>query len=163
MNRKLLTGGGVALGSLALIAGVIVYLANARGAEIAQRRAEVERSIAMGKLVQAFSASRGDLVMKNGARQQLIGARAMLISVKPAERHGTWLALGRTSSGTYFGQRFSLDPDGVMKPIADAQEISAGVAFAEVRLQIAASGATADAAQEFLNAATTGQAAQVRR
>lgn len=149
---------GAAAAVLIVAAGAVVYLANQRGEEIARQRAEVAQRATAGKLVQAFRESRGVLVMRDGSRQALEGATSLLLTTKPvAGEKATWLALGRTGSGVYFGQRFSEDLGGAVRPATDAQEVSREVALGELRAQIAASGADRDAAQAFLQAATTGK------
>lgn len=72
------------------------------------QRAEIAQQAVAGKLVQAFRESRSVLAMKNGTRDELEGATSFLLTTKPAAgEKATSLALGRTGSGIYFGQRFS--------------------------------------------------------
>jgi hypothetical protein len=149
---------------LVVAAGAVVYLANQRGEEIARERAERTAQIAAGKLVQAFVESKSVLVMKDGARRELVGATATLLSTRPvAGEKLTWLALGRAASGAYFGQRFGANEKGDVRPLTDAQEIAAEVALGELRAQISASGADVEATQAFIQAATTGKAVPVGR
>ena len=162
-SRWLVCGGAVAVVLIAA-AGAVVYLANQRGEEIARQRAEAAQRATAGKLVQAFRESRGVLVMRDGSRQLLQGATSLLLTTKPVlGEKATWLALGRTGSGVYFGQRFSEGPGGAVRPATDVQEVSREVALGELRAQIAASGAEADAAQAFIQAATTGKPVAVGR
>jgi len=151
---------GAAAFVVALAAGVVVYLANQRGEEIVRQRAEIAQRAAAGNLVQAFRESKGVLIMSDGSRQALEGATSLLLTTKPvAGEKATWLALGRTGSGVYFGRRFSQGPGGAVRPLTDAQEVSQEVALGELRAQIAASGAKADAAEVFIQAATSGKPA----
>ncbi|CAN7328206.1 hypothetical protein [Variovorax sp. LjRoot178] len=164
LRGSALVWAGAAAAVLVLTAGVVVYLANQRGAEIARQRAEIAQQLAAGKLVQAFRASKNVLAMKDGSRQELVGATSFLLTTKPvAGEKATWLALGRTGSGIYFGQRFSEGPGGVVRAVTDAQEVSPEVALGELRAQIAASGADAEGAQAFLDAVSTGQPVEVKR
>lgn len=159
----LLWGGGTAT-VLALAAGVVVFLANQRGEEIARRRAEHAEQQAAGKLVQAFRDSKGVLAMKDGSRRELAGETSVLLITKPvAGEAATWLALGRTAHGVYFGQRFSMGVSGAVRAVTDAQEVSSDVALGELRARIAASGAEDQAAQVFLEAARTGEPVAVGR
>ena len=159
----------LALGAAAAVvmvvaAGAVVYLANQRGEEIARERAERIEKSAAGKLVRAFVESKSVLIMKDGARRELVGATATLLSTKPVPGEKlTWLALGRSASGAYFGQRFGANEKGDVRPLTDAQEISAEVALGELRAQITASGADVEATQAFIQAATTGKAVPVSR
>ncbi|VTU44981.1 hypothetical protein [Variovorax sp. RA8] len=149
---------------LVAAAGAVVYLANQRGEEIARGRVERAEQIAVGKLVQAFVSSKSVLVMKDGSRRELLGVTATLLSTKPvAGERLTWLALGRAADGTYFGQRFRASAQGEVWPVTDAQEVAAEFALGELRAQIAASGADVKAARAFMQAATTGAEASVRR
>ncbi|WP_232081429.1 hypothetical protein [Variovorax sp. WDL1] len=156
--------GSAAAVVLVVAAGTVVYLANQRGEEIARERTARAEQAAAGKLVQAFVNARSVLVMKDGSRRQLVGATATLLSTKPLPGEKlTWLALGRAASGAYFGQRFGANEKGDVRPVTDAQEVSAEVALGELRSQISASGAKADAAQAFLQAATSGRAVALGR
>lgn len=156
-----IAGAGVFL--LIVSVGVFLYLANKRGGEIAAERAKKEQAVSAGKLVQAFKASKTSLVMKDGSRQLLDGTTAVLLSTKPvAGEPGFWFALGRTSGGTYFGQRFA-QAGGAMKPQAEAHEVAYDVALGELKSQIAASGAEGADAQAFLRAASGGQPVPVSR
>lgn len=156
--------GAAAAVVLIVAAGAVVYLANQRGEEIARERAERTAQITAGKLVQAFVDSKSVLVMKDGARRELVGATATLLSTKPvAGEKLTWLALGRAASGVYFGQRFGANEKGDVRPVTDAQEVSADVALGELRAQISASGGGAEATQAFIRAAMTGKAVPVSR
>ena len=164
MKRGLVIAGSVAAAAPVVAVGIVVYLANVRGEEIAAERAKLEQSQATGKIWRAFQATRGSLVMKDGSRQLVEGASAILVSVKPvATQKRTWLALGRTGSGTYFAQQFGLGADGVMGPLGDPQEIAVEAALSAVRAHVAESGGSAEAAQDFLKAVSIGQPAQVQR
>ncbi|CAN7776319.1 hypothetical protein LJR290_007821 [Variovorax sp. LjRoot290] len=162
-SRTALWAGAGAL-LLVVAVGLFVYMANKRGAEIAAERAKVEQAVAAGKLVKAFKASRTPLVMKDGSRELLEGATSVLLSTKAvAGEPATWFALGRTSGGVYFGQRFGQGPGGAMKPLAEAHEVSSDVALGELRSQIAASGAEGADAQAFLRAVSSGHPVAVSR
>ena len=159
-----LAWGSAAAVVLVAAAGAVVYLASQRGAEIAKERAERAEQVAAGKLVQAFVESRGVLLTKNGSRRELVGATATLLSTKPvAGERMTWLALGRSGDGAYFGLRFRANEKGDVRPVTDAQEVSAEVALGELRAQISASGAGLEATEAFMHAATTGNAVHVSR
>jgi hypothetical protein len=164
-SRSILwAGAGAGVLLLVVALGVFFYLANKRGEEIAAERAKVEQAVAAGKLIQAFKASKTPLVMKDGSRQLLDRATSVLLSTKPvAGEPATWFAMGRTSTGTYFGQRFAQGTGGAMKPLDEAHEVSPDVALGELRSQIAASGAEGADAQAFLRAATGGQPVGVRQ
>lgn len=149
---------------LIVAAGAVVYLANQRGKEIAKQRAELTEHVAASKLVQAFVDSKSVLLMKDGSRRELVGTAATLLSTKPVAGESlTWLALGRAADGAYFGQRFGANEKGDVRPLTDAQEVSAEIALGELRTQISASGAGAEATQAFVQAATTGKAVLVSR
>ncbi|OUM00735.1 hypothetical protein A8M77_19815 [Variovorax sp. JS1663] len=156
--------GAAAAVVLVVTAGAVVYLANQRGDEIARERAERTAQLAAFRLVQAFVDSKSVLVMKDGSRRELVGATATLLSTKPiAGKKPTWLVLGRAASGVYFGQRFLANEKGDVVPVTDAQEISEEVALGELRAQISAGGAGAEATRAFVQAATTGKAVPVSR
>lgn len=150
--------GGATAAVLVLAAGVVVYLANQRGEEIARQRAAVVDLAATGKVAQAFRASKSTLAMKDGPRQELVGATSSLFATKLVSREkAVWLALGRTSSGVFFGQRFGGGSDGTVQPLSQAQEVSPDLVLGELRTQLAEHGVDAQDAQAFLEAAITGR------
>lgn len=163
-SSRWLAWGCAAAAILVAGAAAVIHLANQRGEEIARQRAELAEQAAAGRLVQAFVASKSVLAMKDGTRHELVGATATLLSTKPVSGERlTWLALGRAADGTYFGQRFGASSKGDVGPVTDAQEVSPEVALGELRSQISASGAGEEAAQAFMQAATSGTAVPVRR
>ena len=159
-----LVWGAATAAVLVLAAGVVVYLANQRGEEIARQRAAVVDLAATGKVAQAFRASKSTLAMKDGSRQELVGATSSLFATKLVSREkAVWLALGRTSSGVFFGQRFGGGSDGTVQPLSQAQEVSPDLVLGELRTQLAEHGVDAQDAQAFLEAAITGQPLAVSR
>jgi hypothetical protein len=99
-GSRLAAWAGAAAAVLVVATGVVVYLANQRGAQIARQRAEIAQQVTAGKLVRAFHASKTSLTMKDGSRQDLVGATSFVLATKPVvSEKATWLALGRTEGG----------------------------------------------------------------
>ncbi|CAN7784601.1 hypothetical protein LJR175_008416 [Variovorax sp. LjRoot175] len=163
-SRTFQIAGGALGVALLVAAGAVVFLANQRGTEIARERAKLEQSASAAELVKAFRASKTVLAMSDGTLRHLDGAAATLLWTKPeASEPGAWLAVGRSSGGAYFGQRFSRDEKGAFLAQAEAREVSAAFALRELQAQIVAAGADEEAAGAFLRAAETGKAAEIRR
>jgi hypothetical protein len=150
--------------ALFVAAGTVTYFAHQRGAEIAEQRAQLEQTAAAGKLVQAFADSKGVIAMTNGSQQAISGADSLLLAVKPATgEKAVWNVLGRSGAGTYFAQRFGMASDGAMKQLGQAREVSAEAALGELRAELTAGGADAEAARAFVQAASSGEPVAVRR
>ncbi|WP_298706017.1 hypothetical protein [Variovorax gossypii] len=154
---------GSAAAVLVLSAGVVVYLANQRGAEIAKERVERRAATEIVEVVTFFRTLRGTVLMKDGSRRALVGSGAMLMWVRPvAGAADTWLAVARGPDGAFFGQRLKRGPSGAIGAAGDAQELSAQLVMGGLRDQLREAGADQAQAQVFFDAIAKGTPVPVR-
>ncbi len=157
------TVAGAVAAVLVLAAGVVVYLANQRGAEIAKERAQRRAATEVVEVQTVVKTLRGAVLMKDGSRRAMVGSGAMLMWVRPqAGAADTWLAVARSPDGAFFGQRLKRGPSGAIDAAGDAQELSAQLVIGGLRDQLREAGADQAQAQVLFDAIANGTPVPVR-
>jgi hypothetical protein len=148
---------------LAVIAGLVVYFANQRGAEIAKERAQRRAATDAVEVQYVFRSLRAAVLMKDGSRRAMEGSGAILMWVRPeAGAADTWLVVARSSDGFFFGQRMKRGSSGVIGAEGAAQELSAQLVMGGLRDHLREAGVDQAQAQVLFDAITRGTPVPVR-
>lgn len=158
---------GIVAGALAAVlvfaGAVVVYLANQRGAEIAQERAHRRAAVDMVALQTVFKSMRVTVQMKDGSKRAVSGGGATIIWVsRQTGGPDAWVAVARSPDGVFFGQRFNRGSGGAVVPAGDAEALSTDLVMRGLRAQMREAGGDEAQAQLFFDAASKGTPVPVR-
>jgi len=156
-RRAIAIVAGSAAAVLVLAAGVVVYLAHQRGAEIAQERATRSAVSVVVEIQTMFKSLSMTVQMKDGSRRAVVGEGSMLMWVRPQPGStNAWVAVARSPEGFFFGQRFMRRTPGSLGVSGDAQELSAQLVMGGLRDQLREAGVDQAQAQVLFDAVTKG-------